>query len=113
MNRIAAVAVSVLMALTATGCGTRHREESDTGSFNAENGTDLTCLAHQQDLPTSAYTGGEAADTTGVLEVLRYYTAHGRKPYCDGQPATEPDRRWADLYVRLGADRTNVAAILE
>jgi len=69
-------------------------------------------MAHQLEPPGSRYTVPERIDTAELLTVLRYYTAHGRKPYCDGADATGADRAWAELYLRQGADRKNVAPLL-
>ena len=37
----------------------------------------------------------------------------GAKPYRDGNGPTDVDRQWVDIYVRLGADRNNVAELLD
>lgn len=116
MNRARIALIGLAAALTTAGClgGTDVRKTADTPSFNAESAAELTCIAHQGKPPGAGYsaTGGNA-DTARILDMLRYYTIHGRKPYCDQQPPTDNDRRWAGLYVELGADRANVAAILD
>lgn len=91
-----------LALMVLAGCG------ASTGTFDDQAGT-LTCLRHQSHTPAAEYQGGNTGRT---LSVLRYYTANGAKPYCDGKSATATDRRWAELYVRMGADRTHVAPIL-
>jgi glutathione S-transferase len=58
------------------------------------------------------YTDATSRRTDETLALLRYYTANGGKKYCAGDDPTAVDRQWADLYVRLGADRKNVAALL-
>ena len=80
--------------------------------FNNEGGRELSCMQHQTEPPGSRYTAAERRNTAELLAVLRYYTAHGGKPYCDGAPPTDTDRAWAELYVQLGADRSHVAALL-
>ncbi|MGH3916493.1 MAG: hypothetical protein ACRDTC_24245 [Pseudonocardiaceae bacterium] len=98
-----------LVLLVAIGC-------ADDGGpiFNNEGGQqEISCLQHQPEPPGSRYTDAEGRDTAELLAVLRYYTAHGTKPYCDGTPATEADRAWAELYIEQGADRANVAPILD
>ncbi|RPE36440.1 hypothetical protein EDD38_4815 [Kitasatospora cineracea] len=35
---------------------------------------------------------------------MRYCTANGRAPYCDGKPPTAADRARQQLYTRLGGD---------
>ncbi|WP_344445311.1 hypothetical protein [Kitasatospora nipponensis] len=67
-----------------------------------------SCLVHQSRQPGAEYTAGAGARTGAVLEMMRYYTAGGRKPFCDGQPATAADRRWTDLYRALGGDPANL-----
>ncbi|WP_439657585.1 hypothetical protein ACSHWB_35055 [Lentzea sp. HUAS TT2] len=80
--------------------------------FDNENGADLTCLRHQSQPPGPRYTDESMRNTGETLSLLRYYTAHGRKPFCDNQSPTDADKQWAQLYVTLGADRTNVTALL-
>jgi hypothetical protein len=74
---------------------------------------DLTCMKHQPQPPGTRYTDDTARRTDETLALLRYYTANGALPYCDGNGPTDIDRQWVDLYVRLGADRKNVAALLD
>lgn len=81
--------------------------------FNNEGGQQISCLQHQPEPPGSRYTEAERHNTTELLTVLRYYTAHGTKPYCDGTPPTETDRAWAEFYVQQGADRAHVAPLLD
>ncbi|MDX8035429.1 hypothetical protein SK803_34920 [Lentzea sp. BCCO 10_0856] len=80
--------------------------------FDQEDGTELTCLRHQPQPPGPRYTDEAMRSTGEILSLLRYYTAHGRKPFCDGQAPTDTDKQWAQLYVTLGADRANVTAVL-
>lgn len=80
--------------------------------FDNESGTELTCMRHQSQPPGPRYTDEAMRGTGETLSLLRYYTAHGRKPFCDGQVPTDIDKQWAQLYVTLGADRTNVTALL-
>lgn len=99
-----ALAIAVLAT---TGC-------ADDGGpvFNNEGGRQLSCMAHQSEPPGSRYTDAEHRNTGELLAILRYYTAHGTKPYCDGAPPTDADHAWAGLYVQLGADRAHVAPLL-
>lgn len=100
---------AILFALLAVaGC-------ADDGGpvFTNEGGQEIGCLQHQPEPPGSRYTDPERRNTAEVFTVLRYYTAHGTKPYCDGAPPTEADQAWAELYVQQGADRANVAPILD
>ncbi|HEY3259435.1 MAG TPA: hypothetical protein VGJ95_04085 [Pseudonocardiaceae bacterium] len=78
----------------------------------SEGAGEIACMQHQAAPPGLRYTDPDRRRSREVLALLRYYTANGAKPYCDDQAATEVDRRWARLYVDLGADRTNVAAVL-
>ncbi|WP_394619942.1 hypothetical protein JNUCC0626_12810 [Lentzea sp. JNUCC 0626] len=80
--------------------------------FDNENGTELTCLRHQPQPPGPRYTDESMRSTGETLSLLRYYTAHGRKPFCDSQKPTDTDKQWAQLYVTLGADRANVTTLL-
>ena len=81
--------------------------------FDDETARDLTCMKHQQQPPGTRYTDDTARRTDETLALLRYYTANGAKPYCDGNGPTDVDRQWVDLYVHLGADRKNVATLLD
>jgi hypothetical protein len=106
MKRATALAAAMTAAVTAAlpaGCG------RPTGPFAAGSGAyPLACMTHQRYAP-----GGRAAgDTAHGLEVLRYYTANGARPYCDGENPTAQDRDWARLYVRLGARPEYVRGIL-
>jgi hypothetical protein len=79
------------------------------GSFDAQPGTPSpSCLPHQRQSPGVRYTGGQASDPRAVLEMMRFYTAHGTKVFCDGGPATATDRQWTGLYGRLGGDPGHV-----
>jgi len=103
--RTAALVVAGL-ALTACGSG------SDDGRFvtGDEGAYPLPCLEHQPAKPGKAYTGGETAETTAVLKMLRYYTANKAvRTFCDGKGPNQNDRRWVDLYVDLGAEPAYVA----
>lgn len=96
-----------LALLTTTGCA------DDGGAvFNNEGNQPISCIQHQSEPPGTRYTDTERRNTAELLAVLRYYTAHGTKPYCDNAPPTETDRAWAELYVQQGADRANVAPLL-
>lgn len=75
-------------------------------------GATASCLDHQTDLPNAAYQGGANGQTLPELTFLAYYTSAGRKPFCDGQPATDNDKAWARLYVQLTTNPGNVATIL-
>jgi len=39
-----------------------------------------------------------------------YSTAAGKLPFCDGQPATDTDKTWAQLYVQL-TGRSNTGSV--
>ncbi|MGH3990836.1 MAG: hypothetical protein ACRDSN_00050, partial [Pseudonocardiaceae bacterium] len=92
-----------LALLATTGC-------ADDGGpvFNNEGGRQISCMQHQPEPPGSRYSDAERRNPGEVLAVLRYYTAHGTQPYCDGAAPTEVDRAWAELYVQVGADRSKV-----
>lgn len=113
MPRLTAVLIGALLLVTACAepapdPGPRFDDET-TGGVARE----LTCMKHQQAPPGTRYTDNKLRRTEETLALLRYYTANGGKPYCDGKKPTDTDRRWVDLYVRLGADRKNVAPLLD
>lgn len=61
----------------------------------------VDCQEHQPAGPSSAYAGDEDSDTVAMLDLLRYWTENGDKPYCDGEPPTEADQEWAETVTRL------------
>jgi hypothetical protein len=106
--RRAVVATGLLLILT--GCS-----PSPPGPgplFDNEGGVALTCMKHQPALPGTRYTDLALRNTVEILNVLRYYTANGNKPYCDRNPATGIDKEWAKFYLAQGTVRSNVASIL-
>lgn len=101
-------AALVMAGLTLSACGSG----SEDGRFATgdEAAYPLQCLEHQPAKPGKAYTSGETAETTAVLKMLRYYTANKAvRAFCDGKGPSDNDRRWADLYVDLGAEPAYVA----
>ncbi len=103
---------SVLGLTLLTGaCSTGAAAEDPGPLFDSEGGRTVACMAHQPAPPGSRY-DPQRQDTAQVLTVLHYYTVNGSKPYCDGKPPSTVDRRWAQLYVALGADPTAVRRLL-
>jgi hypothetical protein len=90
-----------------SACGSPH---SAIGAFRA--GSARGCLVHQTVAPGPAYRGGVSGDTGAALGFLRYYTSHGRDPFCDGSSATSIDRTWARLYVDLTGSPARVRTML-
>ncbi|MFY9805908.1 MAG: hypothetical protein WCC38_13460 [Pseudonocardiaceae bacterium] len=80
--------------------------------FDSAGGRTVACMVHQPAAPGSRYTDPQRRDSAQVLTLLHYYTVNGSKPYCDGKPPSAVDRRWAKLYVALGADPGNVGRLL-
>jgi hypothetical protein len=79
----------------------------DEAAWNA----DGDCLAHQDGGAGTRYKAGSDADTGRVLRMMRYYTSHGNKAFCDGAAANDDDKAWAKLYVELGGNPANVKAV--
>jgi hypothetical protein len=101
--------IAVLAALACVSCSTA----DDQGPVFANEGAKpIACMQHQPAGPGRRYTDPAQRRTDETLPLLRYYTENGRKPYCDKASASDTDRAWAQLYVDLGADSANVAAIL-
>ncbi len=44
------------------------------------------------------------------MSLLRYYTSHGTKAYCDGKEPSAADTGWRELYLKMGADQNNLGA---
>jgi hypothetical protein len=106
--RCAVIATGLLLILA--GCGPSPPEPGPV--FDNEGGAALTCMKHQPASPGTRYTDPALKNTLEILNLLRYYAANGNKPYCDRNPATDIDKKWAQLYVTQGATRSNVAPIL-
>lgn len=92
------------------GCGGGDPEPG--ARFDDEAQAEVGCLKHQPEAPGARYTDDGMKRTDEVLPMLRYYTANGKKAFCDGGKPTDVDKAWAELYVKLGADRGNVAPLL-
>ncbi|WP_052684959.1 hypothetical protein [Lentzea aerocolonigenes] len=65
-------------------------------------------MKHQEQQPGEEYFDEGKWDTVVSLSILRYYTTNGTKAYCDGKAASAADQGWRKLYVRMGADQTNL-----
>lgn len=103
-NPAARLAAPVLALAVLAGCAGSHRAAAGTFEPSASAG----CMNHQVTAPTSADRRA-TEDIARRLTVLRYYTAHGQQPFCDGRPATATDLAWMQVYVAGGAQRTFVA----
>lgn len=109
LTRLLAVAFGVA-ALSACGSAS---SATARPSFDDQAGATVSCLVHQSRRPTPLYLTGPREDTFAILQMLRYYTQNGTKPYCDGRRATAVDRAWATRYVQLGADPSRVQPIVD
>jgi len=100
---------ALLTALFVSACTAN---APDPGPRFDDEGIEVSCMKHQALPPGTRYTDDTQRRTGETLALLRYYTANGAKAYCDGKGPTDVDRQWAEIYVRLGAERDNVAALL-
>ncbi len=80
--------------------------------FNNEGEAEVTCMVHQTEEPGARYIDEQMRDTAEVLALMRYYTANGAKPFCDGASATAADTAWAQLYVDFGGSTEKVSSVL-
>lgn len=111
-RRLRRAVLTALLFGTVAACGVAAPDPGPR--FDDETtGGDLVCMKHQPRPPGARYTDDTARRTDQTLALLRYYTANGAKPYCDDNGPTDIDRQWVDIYVSLGADRKNVAALLD
>lgn len=110
-RRAAAAALLAAVALSGCTAGPAPAAAPPSPAVPAfdDQGGEPTCLAHQTRPPTDAYRLREGADTTTALRMMRYYTAHGSRDFCDGAPATEQDRAWMRLYLDNGGTPEKVA----
>jgi len=106
------LAFLAVLALLTAGCSSaspsRPASAFDAGAFD-KGAAAPGCMRHQQRSPTAADNGGPGADTARRLAILRYYTANGNAPFCDGKPADATDLSWMRNYLDQGADRSHVA----
>ncbi len=100
MKKLIVLAVLALAACSSQGTA--------TARFDDEQQSDISCMKHQDQQPGEEYFEEGNWDTVVSLSLLRYYTSNGAKPYCDGKEATPADLGWRKLYVRMGADQTNL-----
>lgn len=107
MRRVLVLA-TVLTAVGLAGCSAGSGPVFD----NENSAPSIGCMRHQSAEPGTRYTDVNTRDSAEVLNVMRYYTANGAKPYCDGKAATEPDKRWAELYVNMGGTTAKVPSVL-
>lgn len=107
-SALAALALAGLVGLPATACS----GAPDPGPvFDNEGGADVACMKHQPEAPGGRYTDPAQRDTAEVLTLMRYYTAHGAKAYCDGAPAGDADRQWGRAYLDLGGTPAKIATL--
>jgi hypothetical protein len=93
------LAPAVLVAAVLAGCSSG----PDLGPvFDDEAGATVTCLVHQSGEPGTRYTDPAQRSTGQVLALMKYYTQFGTLPFCDGAPAGDADRAWAQVYLDLG-----------
>ena len=99
-GRAVRACVLALAVAAMAGC-TAIVGQQDGATFVLPDTETVECQEHQEREPSSAYAGDENSDTVAMLDLLRYWTAHGDKPYCDGEPPTEIDLMWAQTVERL------------
>jgi hypothetical protein len=111
LRRLAAVmVVGPFLGLLLAGCS----GDPGKGQFNEQAGDAVPrCQVHQNQMPSKDYTGGPEANTSLVLDVLRYYVKNGNKPFCDGKGPTKVDQAWAKLYLKVGAEPRYVQRIVQ
>ncbi|WP_233224098.1 hypothetical protein [Amycolatopsis sp. CA-128772] len=103
------LSVLIVCCLLVAGCSA----PPDPGPvFDNEGNRPVSCMKHQPAGPGARYLDPAQVRTDETLPLLRYYTANGRKAYCDRAAPSDADRAWAGVYVSLGAERANVAGIL-
>lgn len=113
-------AVAALLAATAlctAGCSQGSTDPAEAPPVlvtqpDFQPGATPACLMHQTEQPNTAYEGGTTSQTVPQLTFLAYYTAAGKKPFCDGAAATDTDKKWAQLYVKLTDNPANVTTVL-
>ncbi|GAA1371471.1 hypothetical protein [Streptomyces beijiangensis] len=103
ITRPAFAGLYVLSALALTACGSAQ----NGGAFDSRIDSEQPhCRAHQSHSPGVAYTDPKQRNTLAVLTMLKYYTAKGTQPFCDGKPATRHDTAWNHLHADLTTSTT-------
>lgn len=69
--------------LVIAGCSADHGPPPGP-RFDDEGQARITCMSHQVEAPGARYSDESLRVTADTMALLRYYTANGRKPYCDG-----------------------------
>jgi len=110
MRRWVALPVAVGIVLVTGSCSS---QPANNGIFNPNTAGAGDCMKHQTQSPGSAYTGDAPSKLGSTLEVFRYYTENGSKPYCDGAGPTAIDKRWARFVVDAQGPVSTVQAILD
>ncbi|MCU1677592.1 MAG: hypothetical protein JWM93_2350 [Frankiales bacterium] len=116
-----AVGAAALALVPLTGCtpaATTSASPSAAAAFHMQDGfqpgnATEPCLMHQTDAPTAAFQGGTPATLAVQLPFLAYFKANGNKAFCDAKPATDIDKKWAELYATLTKSPGDVAAITD
>ncbi|MDQ1681123.1 MAG: hypothetical protein QOI42_1982 [Frankiaceae bacterium] len=107
---VAAVAIAGLAACSSRSATSTVAVFRLPDAFQPDN-AQASCLLHQTDAPTTAYEGGTSAALTLQLPFMAYYKANGTKAFCDGKTATDLDRKWAAVYVRLTSSPADVKGV--
>lgn len=110
-------ALAVLLLVAAAACSQGPADPADAPAVLVTQpgfapGAKPPCLLHQTARPNTAYEGGSSSRSVPQLTFLAYYTATGTKAFCDGGAASDTDRVWAQLYVKLTGNAKNVTTPL-
>ncbi len=111
-RRTVLIGALTVVSMSACSSSASPHQSPTAATFNDEGVQQLNCMTHQKQQPTAAYQAGGTAVSRLELAMLRYYTANGNKPYCDGRPPTATDLAWLTLYVHDGADPIHVRRYL-
>ena len=116
-TRVASYSTALLFTTAAiAGCSSGAKTPAGPATFHVPDGfvvqaASTTCLLHQTDAPTKEFMGGSSASLALQLPFMAYLTANGTKPFCDGKPATDIDKKWAELYVTLTGQADKVTGM--
>lgn len=87
-----------------------------TGAFvtqaGFQPGATPPCLVHQTALPAASYEDSSGSGSADQLTFVSYYTAAGQLPFCDGRPAGDDDKMWAQLFAKVTGSTSDVSTIL-
>lgn len=108
------VPCALALAVSLVGCSSA--KTAAVAQFHTQDGFTVQsatepCLLHQTDAPTKEFMGGPSASPALQLPFMAYLKANGNKAFCDGKPATDIDKKWAQEFVTQTGSADSVSFV--